>query len=173
MKILLKQLMFKVDGLEADKKLSGPCHCNVEDSDAIEEVLGLPLKTVAEVQQLERSLGLPPMLQKLKLVLLRRGERALSNMVYRIMEKLFSDQVCASYTWTGKTKKGERKNCFSALRRINAAIFSAVRASSRLQVEETQDDDVEFYIREWLRHSQEKCDRKRISPAAYEDPMDQ
>ncbi|KZR95786.1 Uncharacterized protein APZ42_010246 [Daphnia magna] len=39
MKILLKQLMFKVDGLEADKKLSGPCHCNVEDSDAIEEVL--------------------------------------------------------------------------------------------------------------------------------------
>ncbi|KAI9552635.1 hypothetical protein GHT06_020506 [Daphnia sinensis] len=49
----------------------------------------------------------------------------------------------------------------------------AVRANSRLQVEEKQDDDVEFYIREWLRHSQEKCDRKGISPTTYEDPMDQ
>ncbi|KZS08923.1 Uncharacterized protein APZ42_026957 [Daphnia magna] len=49
----------------------------------------------------------------------------------------------------------------------------AVRANSRLQVEEKQGDDVEFYICEWLRHSQEKCDRKGISPAAYEDPMDQ
>ncbi|XP_045036656.1 uncharacterized protein LOC123477390 [Daphnia magna] len=113
------------------------------------------------------------MLQKLELVLLRRGGRALSDMVYRIMEKLFSDQVCASYTWLGKTKKGERKNCFSALRRIHAAIFSVVRANSRLQVEEKQDDDVEFYIHEWLRHSQEKCERKGISPATYEDPMDQ
>ncbi|KAK4006643.1 hypothetical protein OUZ56_011801 [Daphnia magna] len=53
------------------------------------------------------------------------------------------------------------------------AIFSVVRANSRLQVEEKQDEDVEFYIREWLRHSQERCDRKGISPATYEDPMDQ
>ncbi|KZR95726.1 Uncharacterized protein APZ42_010349 [Daphnia magna] len=73
----------------------------------------------------------------------------------------------------GKQKKGKGKNCFSALRRINAAIFSVVRANSRLQVEEKEDDDVELYIREWLRHSQEKCDRKGISSATYEDPMNQ
>lgn len=65
MKILLKQITFKVDGLEAEKKLDGPCHCNVEESDAIEHVFGLPLKTISEIKELERTLGLPSMLQKL------------------------------------------------------------------------------------------------------------
>lgn len=93
-----------------------------------------------------------------------------------------------------KNQKREKNYFFCDLKKIIAAIFSedkyfhtrtlllhllqlifkhigAVRANSRLKVEEKQDDDIEFYIREWLRHSQGKCDRERISPASYEDPI--
>ena len=47
-----------------------------------------------------------------KFLLLRIGGNATSPAVFSIMYKLFSIKMGASYTWTGKTKKGGRKQVF-------------------------------------------------------------
>ena len=96
----------------------------------------------------------------------------------------------ASYTWTGKTKKGGRKQVFGELVNmvsvirgnktfsikvksacIKKIIIDVVEANAAIKDEKTF-KHVDHAIREWLRHCQEKLDEPAVDEENEDPPED-
>ncbi len=65
MKVMLRELNEKITSFETERKLAGPCLCNLKEVESVENQFTLPLKSVEEIDNLERMLAIPTVLPKL------------------------------------------------------------------------------------------------------------
>lgn len=70
------------------------------------------------------------------------------------MARLMTNEVGVQITWTGKSKKGERKQKMELLKKIFESICGAVRKRDELKT--SCDPDIKHYVCEWLRHATDR-----------------
>lgn len=100
-----------------------------------------------------------------------------------MMDTIATEHVGAAFTWSGKSKKGAKKESFHSLDALVGVLFSkcflsllchklvlnfcflsgAVRTNEATS--SASDEDIEYYIKEWMRH----CPEKVAQTAPVED----
>lgn len=121
----------------------------VPDSVNLPDDLKLPCQSQEDIAKLEQWLAIPENEAVLKTRLSLVGGKKVQNIVRRILEKLFTNQLAVNYNWTGKNNKNPLKDL-----RCVKVLCGAVRQNKYTAY--AKDDEIRDTITSWFRYTKDR-----------------